>query len=333
MNIHYPLIIDLLQNKLGIPFKREKPHGIKTLFSETPTKLIEKVNKIFWVGLGCWATYNLLDMGISNFLALETLRHGTGPMGYVGINLFGADPAMGGSIIGSSVGSGCEHFARRSKNYFHVFKDSQFLSNLFDAEDKINSVIFVLKPLLPRMHAVESGMATFNFFDQKGLTAIPTNLIGGIAGFLTPTLKFRFTPKEVMLCDDLLSFTQYEECKKVTYFENDPDYDGIAYRTTRVINASRLGIVGSLLHGLNSTMFSRMMSNPQKVVVGAALIGVAAFVARKTYLYYMKSSAQDKWQFPLRIFNQKPNIQSKKQKVKKIAEVALAVTGIFLNTL
>lgn len=342
MGIYHPRIID----KGVVSFNIEKPHNAMPPLNETG-KLIDKVNKIFWVAVGCWATYNLLDSGISNFLALETLKHGTGPIGYIGINIFGADPGWGGSDIGSSAGSGDKYYVFNSKNYFHVFKDSKFsIPRGFFDQIPFNLVKPVyeelVKPLLPRMHAILSGMGTFNFFGRGSLMTGPINVVGGLAGFLTPTVKFRFTSEEVKLCEepdfDKAALEKYEKCLEATFFENDPDYHGMAYRTRKAISASRLGITGSLLYGINSDMFPRMMANPLKVVFGAALIGAAAFVGRKTYQYYKNSSARDQMQLPVTISHSKQtSFQSFKQKAKKVAVgscmVTLMVTAIFLNTL
>lgn len=35
-----------------------------------------KALKAYWTTMGIWGTYNLFDTGLSQFLALETLRHG-----------------------------------------------------------------------------------------------------------------------------------------------------------------------------------------------------------------------------------------------------------------
>src|SRR5690242_19132536 len=73
---------------------------------ESRSDLINKVNSAFWSGLGCWSLYNLIDSGLSRFFALETLTHGTGPLGFIGIHINGANPHYGGGNMGSSVGSG-----------------------------------------------------------------------------------------------------------------------------------------------------------------------------------------------------------------------------------
>ncbi len=63
--------------------------------------------------------YSLFDSGLANILGLETLRHGTNPINYLGIRLNGGDPDHGGKASGSKYGLG-------TKNYFHIFKDNEY---------------------------------------------------------------------------------------------------------------------------------------------------------------------------------------------------------------
>lgn len=184
-------------------------------------------------GMGCLISYHLIDSGLADLLALETLAHGTGPLGYIGIHLHGADPSFGGS--GSSRGN--SRFQESSRGYFHVFKDSGFgvLPNGYTSFS--SSELIMNKALLPKYHAVLSA---------------------GVCGIFTPTLKFRFTPQEVLGTSGR--------------FENDPEHPFMAYKTMQPIEASRIGILGSLIHGINRGMFKRMANNPKKVLVGIGLL-------------------------------------------------------------
>jgi len=224
---------------------------------------------MFWVGLGAWSTYNLLDAGLSRFLALETLTHGTGPGGYIGINLRGGDPQCGG---GEKSASFVYHpgLAQRSINYFHVFKDSEFQG---DKKEVIMPAILNLcgNYLLPKAHAILAGVAMFNISPRLQLLTMP---VGGAVGLFTPTLKFRFTPEEV------------ENLKNSEQFENDEDSVNLAYKTKKPISPWRLGITGSLVAGLNSKMFKRMIQRPLKVAFGALLLALAAYTAKTTLHQY-----------------------------------------------
>lgn len=245
----------------------------KPLASEIQSGLISKIKRVFWGGMGVWGTYNLIDSGLARFFALETLTHGAGPLGYIGISLNGADPNYGGGKTGSSVAFGQDYLIRNSKNYFHVFKDSAFSGTFCDSTPVPMLCNTFANQLLPRYHAILSGMANFGYSAANKSGNLVQGAIGAVSGFLTPTLKFRFTPEEVINCSDT--------CR----FEDDPDYNRAAYRTSKAINATHLGITGCLSQGINSGTFDRMSDNPGKVLLGITLLGTAALVARTTYRY------------------------------------------------
>lgn len=281
-------------------------------------KLITKINKVLWLILGCWSAYSLFDAGLSRLFALETLNHGTGPLGYIGISLNGADPNFGGGHTGSSAGVGDADYIRNSQRQFHVFKDTAFTE--FCEWDDLKTLCITLgNHILPRMHAVFSGMANFGYSRVYMTGGLGNAVIGAISGLFTPTLNFRFKPEDVL------------NCTSACFFENDPDYSNAAYRTTMPISATRLGIIGSLTQGIDANMLSRMCASPWKVVLGVALIGTAALVARKTYQYYVKSTPVEKVN-PSATF-----YQNFKRRVKSITVnscwTTAAVTLIFLNTL
>lgn len=199
---------------------------------------------------------------------------------------------------------------QNSKNFFHVFKDSE--------DCGIPSYPLpcsVRRTLSPRIHAVYSGMSNFGSTHQN--PDIIGSVVGGIAGFFTPTIKFRFTPEELF------------NCTTSCIFENDPDYGFMAYRTHEPISASRIGMTGSMTQGINASMFARMQANPGKVAIGVALLDAAVLMARKTYRYAKSPLPQpDAHQL------QPPTW---KNRAKKLAIASgwttLAVTTIFLNTL
>lgn len=291
--------------------------------------LMPLVSRVFWVAMGCWSTYNLIDSGLARFFALETLTHGAGPLGYIGINFNGADPNYGGGKTGSSVGGGLACHIQNSKNFFHVFKDSAFPEiYCHPTRWQIMCKIVNSNLVYARYHAVLSGMANFGYSTVNKSGNVLQWARGTVLGFLTPTLKFRFTPEEVLNCNDT--------CR----FEDDPSYDGAAYRTSQAINASHLGIWGSFSQGINSGMFNRMSSNPEKVLLGIALLGVAALVARTTYCYI--KSGQDVRLNASEISSSSTSqstsyFQNCKKNLKVLAVnscwATLALTTIFLNTI
>ena len=253
--------------------------------------ITQTIHRIFWTTAGCMTTYNLLDAGLSHALVLESLTHGTGPLGFVGINLNGANPGYGGSSIGSSMGSGGERYLSETKNYFYVFKDSEFdpnflqqgvvplIRNIF-AQVILKGFPSILdtfgRAFLNRRHAILSGMATmgYSLSASRSQTNEIAGYVGSVLGLFTPTLKFKFKPEEVINCTPPM-------CQ----FEDDEDYAGAAYKTTQPISVTRIGITGSLLHGIDSDTLERMEQNPEKALTGIMLLASAALVAFHTTRY------------------------------------------------
>lgn len=263
-------------------FEQNNPCKFTTELPQTSANEVpSKLTKIFWGIMGAWGSYNLLDAGLARFLALETLTHGTGPLGYFGISLNGADPNYGGGDTGSSVSIGRVQHVINSKNYFHVFKDSEV--NYF-SDGTPYPIWHFLSIVMAKMHAVGSGMSNFGSTTSEGLSKTIRSLAGAVAGFFTPTLKFRFKPEEVLHCNYFSRLEQgYNDnpCR----FQNDIEYRGLAYRTSRAIPPTYLGVIGSLTQGLDSKTFYRMFNSPIKVAFGVALLATSAAIAQQTYRY------------------------------------------------
>jgi hypothetical protein len=224
-------------------------------------KLSEKINKIFWVAIGTWSSYSLIDAGLANFLGLETLIHGTGPLGYFGISLNGANVKYGGGKNGSSSALNVDQFITNSKNHFYVFKDSE----------NFNFTKFITV----KCYAMFSGSTTFDSQDSTFFNKIIKKIIGATLGLFTPNLKFRFKPEDIL------------DCKSSCRFKNDPDdYAQRAYRTSQNISNMHLGIMGSISQGINSKTFSRIIANPKKSFLGFLMIATGTLVAKATYRYY-----------------------------------------------
>ena len=299
-----------LQNH-SVTFKPSQEKDEKALQHKTPYRTY------FWTGAGAIATYKLFDEGLANLLNLETLTHGTGPKGFIGINLFGADPNYGGSATGSSQGNGSEHHIKSSRNYFYVFKDTELPNNM-------DYVSYWGPKVLPRMHAVLSGLATFGSTKDEILSKPFRSLLGIFFGAITPILKFRFRPEDIVGCT--------ANCR----FQDDPDYSGLAYRTAEPISPMHLGIIGSLIQGINLAMFQRMASNPLKLLKGATLLVGAYQVGKATYHYY-KEKPPEKPESSTTAIEQKDQLSAKpswKDTAKKISVSrfwgAIALTVILI---
>lgn len=216
--------------------------------------------------------YNLFDSGLSNTLCVETLRHGTNHINNLSIRIFGGDPVLGGNSTGSTI-----NWSKKLKceNYFYIFKDNDFRYNAYKCEkidrEKLTSIqklcVFILekegtsKRILPRLHATLSG---YNFvariLDKTNINPFLDNhnnlkstiyFFGSFASLITsPTICFRFSkinPQQ---------------------FEDDPHYFQAAYRTKQRVEPWRIGIVGSLIEGVNSNWLSRAKENPKKLATG-----------------------------------------------------------------
>lgn len=284
---------------------------------EKPVQKGRSCQKYFWTGIGAIATYKLFDDGLANLLNLETLTHGTGPKGFIGISLFGADPNYGGSSSGSSQGINNQNHVNRSRNYFHVFKDSEYPYSAF------NPVYWLTPKVLPRMHAILSGIATFGSnVDEINFKPIRT-MVGAFFGAITPTLKFRFRPEDIV------------GCKTNCRFENDPDYMDMAYRTAHRISPLHLGILGSVIQGVNPTMLYRMASNPLKVLKGGCILLGAYRVGKATYHYFKQKppelleSSETKDQLPAQA-PVKPTWKDTAKKIPKACLWATVAAGVVL---
>lgn len=200
-------------------------------------------------------TYTLIDEGIANFFILETLRHGTNPIDYIKIRLEGGDPNYGGK---SNEYPG-------SEGWFYIFKDHEIKLENFGVADKtIEKILsfyhyFIPKKILPRIFVARSGYKlttrlipikeSSNEIFKK--TKIGLSILGAVTSLtLCPTLKFRFAeidPKRL---------------------ENDEDFDGLAYKSAKKIEPWRIGILGSLLTGVNFGWFGRAKKHPSRTFSG-----------------------------------------------------------------
>ncbi len=233
-------------------------------------------------------TYKLVDIGLSSFLCLKTLKHGTGPLGFIGIHLNGANPNFGGSAIGSSISMDSVYLIRNSKQYFYVFKDLEKFK------------FSVTTSFLAKEHAIRSGI--FNFGYKKGITDtsnVAKGVFGGIAGLFTPTLNFRFRPEDT---ENNITSSRTSNC-----FENDPLYSDLAYRTRQTISPLHLGIKGSLSQGLDPNLFNRMKNNPQKVIRGIILLGMSFLLGRCTYKHLQKEDPTKSFFQQKSSFSPEPN--------------------------
>lgn len=217
------------------------------------------------LGLGN-IVYTLIDDGIANVLEVQTLRHGTNPYNYLSIRFKGGDPKHGGKPAGSTKGWSSD----KTENFFYVFKNKEFpvYSNIQDWKERILNNSVIEPRLLSRVHASISG---YNFASSiipsdSQSSAIKTchvisGILGGISSLLfSPTLRFRMAQIDP------------------TRFENDEAYGGAAYKTQQKIEAWRIGLLGSLIAGINYDWAKRVTEDPASFVVGVAQLTTAVAI-------------------------------------------------------
>ncbi len=245
--------------------------------------ITQKVSKI--AGQAFWTLSMVVDpivgfytQALSDLLALETLRHGTNYHNYLSIRMNGADPAYGGSENGACAGAGNARYAVNSKNFFHVFKDTEArmitpttVSEFVDAYmPKATESVDALMPqvanrLYPRAFCYLSAVATVKGTDT--LNKIQRVFTGVLNALVVPTINFRFRPEEI-----------------ATRFENDPDFatsrethEGLAHRTRVAISTDHIGLKGVLTQGFQGDVSQRMVDHPIKFTFGLIKLIVPTF--------------------------------------------------------
>jgi hypothetical protein len=126
----------------------------------------------------------LADQGLANTLGLATLRHGTHPLSWISIHLFGALPQMGGNRTGGDFGAGCD-YQNGGQFYFAKGSHAEHVSTLY----RRGAV-----RILPKTYSIK---ATKNLLKNVGCPQFIAAISGFVIGTLLPTIKFRFPQNEV----------------------------------------------------------------------------------------------------------------------------------------
>ena len=168
--------------------------------------------------------------------------------------MFGGQPSKGGSPTGSTHNSiAIDH---NLTEYFFLFKDSEFSLPGYLLIPYHSQITSIFKAFIPKRHAfLSSRNLSRSLLDVNSNIS---NLLGVIGAVSSPTLRFRF------------SNIDHQK------FKNDEQYEGCAYKTQEVVEAWRLGLVGSFFTGLNSDWFSRAKDNPSKILTGIAQLSASA---------------------------------------------------------
>ncbi len=197
----------------------------------------------------------VFDQGLANTLGLTTLRHGTNPISWLGVHLFGALPQMGGTKIGGDYGKGF-HYQNINHFYFAKGPTSSPYNNLIKEYMHLRCV----PRLLPKLYAIHS---TANLLKKIALPSIASNVLGIIIGSVLPTIKFRFSEEKV----------ENRPLDPTTPYES-------ACSTTEWVSPLNIGIVGTIWKSLTYKIPLYMSQEPYRVITGVAqlaLVGVSSY--------------------------------------------------------
>lgn len=233
--------------------------------------ILPAVSTAFGRAYHLYSLYSLWESAIGNMLALQTFRHGTNPLNYISIQRTGLDPAVGAVKAGEisflrQIGSPlAETYCSDCVGHVSVLRDSckQF---------KGTSIFFLFKRCIPRFFAMQSGAGMLGFYGVPNLFNLLPWTVGGLIGFFTPTLKFHF------------------DSKYLDQFKEDFSMPNVAYCTDKKIEASHLGISGSLKNGLNRELIRRIKEEPFKVLEGIVqfifALGITLSMATPTLISF-----------------------------------------------
>lgn len=248
------------------------------------------------------ATYviaRLFSQGLSNFFALETLRHGTNPLSWVSIHLVGALPFAGGSWWGGDAGYG---FDKQNKNRFYCAHEVDLFASNYDPKKShltsnplidwgYTTLRYRTQNILHRicraaLNALSTSYLpktyTYSSIDNAAGKATAESHVAFLA-LLTPNIKFHI-PYERMRRSDDFDFIQ------------DQSYPvGFAYSTKKWISPMNSGLIGVIWNSLSFKTYERMKENPKKVLTGLAQIGVAATAAALVYRFALPALQDHRW--------------------------------------
>lgn len=220
--------------------------------SATPS-IEERVSEAatpWWLHLLTLPVSSYVSQGLAKIFGFQVLRHGTSFPKYVNILKNGANPSCGGS--GSSQLN--QYDLEASKNYVHVFKDTEG----FDFWDRVSIRVF------PHGHAMLTG-ATHAAHIDNDIVRIAAYIFLGIANFFCPTLRFMYRASEI------------------TNFEEDDHYPAKgeispAYKTREALPSHRIGLIGICSHAtlddarqVWNQNYSNVLWGVAEVVAGIAL--------------------------------------------------------------
>jgi len=269
------------------------------------------LGRIFWVVSGIFnLPIDFFTQGLSDFLCLETLRHGTSWDDYIKIRMYGADPRIaekrackGFELSAQLSGSkdrilAAKTYWENSENKIFMYRDSTVGTDFsghkvdifkrFEFKDRgmighgvvtdrefsifKKCLMFLHIRFAPRLYAWKAGIVLNEDVLQKDLISTIKRIVSGIFNLLCPTVNFRFLPEDV----------------KMPKFKDDPLLLGGAIYTEEHIATDYIGIKGVFIQGVKGNLTQRIKNNPCKSIWGLIKlinpIGVFLIVGFGLYL-------------------------------------------------
>ncbi len=229
------------------------------------------------LGYACYTGYKLLTSALSDIFCLHTLRHGTCLTNFIGIQLLGIRPDLGGRQPGEAV---LQKYAGNGSNEgrFFVWVDEFYkpgfvnhpcapLVRLINCK-RMHPLV---KTLGPRYYAALSGAASFTIRRAPQPLRIFLQVIGGLVGILTPTIDIHCTQGDLQ-----------------DSFIVDPCLVPAARYTSKPLKPWKfIGLSGVLVQGVNKELFQRISDNPLRCLKGLIKLALLAALIASIVLLFL----------------------------------------------
>jgi hypothetical protein len=247
---------------------------------------------VVFTGSYYWARY--FDLGLANVFGLITFRHGTNPLSWVAIHLFGAFPALEGACFGG--GQVQQQVPGMRRFYVADAGSSRILCSVY----RFSSTVKLMHRRVDIGSNIAENAAQMGLWMARGLL-IPVQIarLGGTwvlhSRFLRNKWEKRELGRRVSTLVTSVAFLvssffplirmRFSESERKEWFAPDLD-EHEAWATSRWIPPFRNGLVGTIWSALSVNTPSNIWSQKGRVVTGLAqlaMVTVSAYLARSLY--------------------------------------------------
>jgi len=236
-------------------------------------KVQELAKRVFLVlAIATAIPFGFFSQGLSDFLGLQTLRHGTSWPNYFKIHLEGPNPAYGGGVRGATFGhkmakvapaAAQDRYIAHSNRKFFAYLDSTvgtdtpFISSTGEPRLAVfkwyHRLYYQLHiRVAPHSYGFGAGSACAAPPHMDGRIIVAWRFFCGVCSFFSPPVKLRYRPEDI-----------YRD------FQSDPKLAGTAVYTLTRISTDHLGLTGIFKQAADGKMWQRMQARPGKTLWGA----------------------------------------------------------------